>query len=47
MERWSGGCADVVWRLWRGGLEAVEMWSGGCEEVIWRMWTGGLEAMEI
>ncbi len=29
VERWSGGYEEVVWRLWRVGLEDMERWSGG------------------
>ncbi len=46
MERWSGVCGDVVWRLLGGGLEDLDRWSGGCAEVVWQMWSGSLKDVE-
>ncbi len=38
IERWSGGCGEVFWRLWRFGLADVEWLSRECGEVVWRLW---------
>ncbi len=43
MERGSGGCGEMVWRLWRGGMEPVERSFVGCGKVVWRLRRGGLK----
>ncbi len=43
--RLSGGCADVVWKVWGGCLEGVGRLYGGCVDTIWMVWGGCVEGV--
>ncbi len=34
----SGGCLEVLWRVWGGFREGVVRMCGGCGETDWGMW---------
>ncbi len=44
--RFSGGCREVVHKVWGGCLEGMGRLSGGSEEVVWKVWCWYLKGRE-